>query len=105
MTSSNLAKAAASAASSAANPLGSAPGYKWLVDDNNVNMAMALPPPRVVTIDAQPQTVTIDLNRTVLIVVDMQNDFCAKADGSTISASITPRIGRRSSRCKSCSRC
>ncbi|WP_283805504.1 cysteine hydrolase family protein [Bradyrhizobium tropiciagri] len=78
MTSSTLAKAAESAASSAANPLGSAPGYKWLVDDNNVNMAMAPPPPRVVTIDAQPQTVTIDLHRTVLIVVDMQNDFCAK---------------------------
>ncbi|PAY05239.1 isochorismatase [Bradyrhizobium sp. UFLA03-84] len=78
MTSSTLAKAAASAASSAANPLGSAPGYKWLVDDNNVNMAMAPPPPRVVTIDAQPQTVTIDLHRTALIVVDMQNDFCAK---------------------------
>ena len=78
MTSSTLAKAAESTAPGTANPLGSAPGYKWLVDDTNVNMAMAPPPPKAVTIDAQPQTVTVDLHRTALIVVDMQNDFCAK---------------------------
>ncbi|MBR0795336.1 isochorismatase family protein [Bradyrhizobium jicamae] len=41
-------------------------------------MAVAPPPPLAVTINAQPQTVTLDLHRTVLIVVDMQNDFCAK---------------------------
>ncbi|MHC2461699.1 cysteine hydrolase family protein [Bradyrhizobium embrapense] len=78
MTSSTLVKAAESVGSGTANPLGSAPGYQWLVNDNNVNMAMAPPPPKAVTIDAQPQTVTVDLHRTALIVVDMQNDFCAK---------------------------
>ena len=36
------------------------------------------PAPRVLTIEAAPQTVTVDLARTAMIVVDMQNDFCAK---------------------------
>lgn len=49
-----------------------------MVDAENVNMAMAEAPPRAVTVDAQPQTVTMDLNRTAIIVIDMQNDFCAK---------------------------
>lgn len=77
MTSSTLATVG-SAGSCTANPLGSAPGYRWLVDDSNVNMAAAPPPPVAVTINAEPQTVTVDLHRTVLIVVDMQNDFCAE---------------------------
>jgi nicotinamidase-related amidase len=61
-----------------ANPIGSAPGYKWLVDEHHVDMAMAPPPPLAVTVNAQPQTVTMDLHRTAIIVIDMQNDFCAK---------------------------
>lgn len=61
-----------------ANPLGSGKSYQWLADHGNVNMAMPAPDPVVVTIDAQPQTVTIDLHRTAIMVIDMQNDFCAK---------------------------
>jgi nicotinamidase-related amidase len=59
-------------------PLGSAPGYKWLANPTHVDMAMPAPRPRPVTIQAEPQSVTIDLNRTAMIVIDMQNDFCAK---------------------------
>lgn len=59
-------------------PLGSAPGYKWLANTTHVDMAMPAPRPRAVTIEAQPQNVTIDLNRTAMVVIDMQNDFCAK---------------------------
>lgn len=59
-------------------PLGSAPGYRWLVDANQVNMAMAPPAPIPVTIRAEPQIVTIDVRRTAMIIIDMQNDFCAK---------------------------
>ncbi len=33
------------------------------------------PPPRIVAFPAQPQTAEIDLSRTALVVVDMQNDF------------------------------
>lgn len=61
-----------------ANPLGSGKGYHWLADSGNINMAVAPPPPLAVTIDAQLQSVTIDLHRTVILVIDMQNDFCAK---------------------------
>ena len=41
-------------------------------------MAMAAPPPVPVTISCAPQNVTVDLHRTAIIVIDMQNDFCAK---------------------------
>ena len=66
------------AAKTSPNSLGSAAGYQWIVDAKNVNMAMAAAPPLAVTINAQPQTVTLDLHRTAIIVIDMQNDFCAK---------------------------
>ena len=78
MANSRSAQALNQAATSSANPLGSTDGYQWMVDAENVNMAMAEAPPRAVTVDAQPQTVTMDLNRTAIIIIDMQNDFCAK---------------------------
>lgn len=59
-------------------PLGSTPAYKWLVDAGHVNMAMAAVPPLPMTIHAEPQIVTMDLHRTAMIIIDMQNDFCAK---------------------------
>jgi nicotinamidase-related amidase len=59
-------------------PLGSAPGYKWRVNADHVDMSQPSPRPRPITIKAEPQTVTLDLRRTAMIVVDMQNDFCAK---------------------------
>ena len=58
--------------------LGSAPGYKWMVHAGHVNMAMESPTPVPLTIHAEPQVVTVDLHRTAMIVIDMQNDFCAK---------------------------
>jgi nicotinamidase-related amidase len=59
-------------------PLGSAPGYKWLVNAGHADMSQPPPKPRPLTIKAQPQTITVDLRRTAMIVVDMQNDFCAE---------------------------
>lgn len=60
------------------HPLGSSSQYHWRVNAGHVDMAMAPPPPRPVRLDAEPQSLTIDLARTALIVIDMQNDFCAK---------------------------
>jgi nicotinamidase-related amidase len=71
-------KALNPAATTSPKYLGSAAGYQWIVDAGNVNMSMAAAPPLAVTINAQPQTVTLDLHRTAIIVIDMQNDFCAK---------------------------
>lgn len=59
-------------------PLGSGPGYKWLASADHIDMSMAERHPRSVTIEAKPQTVTVDLNRTAIIIIDMQNDFCAQ---------------------------
>ena len=40
-------------------------------------MSAPAPAPRPLTIASTPQHVTFDLDRTVLMVIDMQNDFCA----------------------------
>jgi nicotinamidase-related amidase len=58
--------------------LGSAPAFKWRVNAAHVDMAAPSLPPRPLTIHAEPQTVTLDLRRTAMVVIDMQNDFCAK---------------------------
>jgi nicotinamidase-related amidase len=52
--------------------------YHWRATDKNVDMSMAPPQPRPVTIPAEWQSVTVDLNRTAMIVIDMQNDFCTE---------------------------
>jgi nicotinamidase-related amidase len=61
----------------ALNPLGSGRGYHWLADATHVDMAAPPPPPRPLPIKAAPQSVTVDLDRSAFIVIDMQNDFCA----------------------------
>lgn len=58
--------------------LGLSRGYHWRVDAERVDMSVPLAPPRPVTIAAEPQLVTFDLERTALLVIDLQNDFCAK---------------------------
>jgi nicotinamidase-related amidase len=58
--------------------LGLARGQRWLVNPEHVDMSAPLAPPRPLTFNASPQNVTLDLERSALIVIDMQNDFCAK---------------------------
>lgn len=60
-------------------PMGSHPASRWLVSKNEVDLSRSDPrPARKIQVAAQPQNVTIDLTRTAVIIVDMQNDFCAK---------------------------
>ena len=57
--------------------LGSARAYfKWGANAKLVDMAAASRPPRAATIAATRQAVKVDLRRTAMIVIDMQNDFC-----------------------------
>lgn len=58
--------------------LGARRGQQWRVDVESVDMTVPLATPRPLTIAAEPQRVTFDLERTALMVIDMQNDFCAK---------------------------
>jgi nicotinamidase-related amidase len=65
-------------APSSLQPLGKSPTFHWRANASLVDMSMPLPEPRRVTIACEPQSVIVDLNRTALIIIDMQNDFCAK---------------------------
>jgi nicotinamidase-related amidase len=71
--------------------LGFGSQYLWHASKEVVDMAMPAPLPVAVTLSSEPQHVTIDLRRTAIIVIDMQNDFCAK-DGwvDYLGADYTP---------------
>jgi ureidoacrylate peracid hydrolase len=56
-------------------PLGM-PRNAWTVSADAVDLTRAALPPAVVTVQARPQRLTLDLARSALVVVDMQNDFC-----------------------------
>lgn len=61
-------------------PLGPNPRNRWKVGEDAADLVRDLTPPRPVEIEANPKPVRIDLARSALIIVDMQNDFC-HADG------------------------
>lgn len=50
----------------------------WGLSVTHVDLTSGGPPtPRPVALGALPQRLTLDLERTAIIVVDMQNDFCS----------------------------
>lgn len=60
-------------------PMGSHAGNRWRVSARKVDLSRAEPRPvRAIEVAAEPQDVTVDANRSALVVVDMQNDFCSK---------------------------
>ena len=61
-----------------AGRLGVGDNYHWLATAETVDMAMPAPAPIPVEIATKPQSVIIDLRRTAILVIDMQNDFCAQ---------------------------
>ncbi|WEQ51639.1 cysteine hydrolase [Komagataeibacter oboediens] len=58
------------------NPLGCNTRNRWQVSDTTANLVRPPVTPRLVTLSAPPKQVTLDLARTAMIVIDMQNDFC-----------------------------
>lgn len=56
--------------------LGSSPRNVWTVTEQKVDLVRPVLPPRSLAIAAQPQDIVLDLNRTAMLVIDMQNDFC-----------------------------
>jgi nicotinamidase-related amidase len=57
-------------------PLGSSARNRWSVSETRANLVRQPAPPRPITVQADGKLVTLDLARTAIIVVDMQNDFC-----------------------------
>ena len=56
--------------------LGSTPNNRWRVSDSAVNLVRDAVPPHAVSLPAAPQRLTLDVNRSALVIIDMQNDFC-----------------------------
>jgi ureidoacrylate peracid hydrolase len=48
----------------------------WALSAEHVDLRRPVRDPRPLTIAAAPQSLTLDLARTALVVIDMQNDFC-----------------------------
>jgi nicotinamidase-related amidase len=61
-----------------AGALGLGHHYHWIATPDEVDMAMAPPAPVRARIEAAPQNVVLDLRRTAIVVIDLQNDFCTK---------------------------
>ncbi len=55
---------------------GPAPDNAWVLDGDSVSLVRRPRRPRPLALPAQPQPVRIDLARSALVIVDMQNDFC-----------------------------
>lgn len=71
--------------------IGTSPRNEWLVDDDRIMLARTSRPGALVTVDALPAAITIDLARTVIVVVDMQNDFCHRAGWlASIGVDVSP---------------
>ena len=58
------------------NPLGSAPRNQWRVSPDSVNMVRPGRTARPVSLVSRGREVTLDLERSAVVVIDMQNDFC-----------------------------
>ena len=56
--------------------LGSSPRNQWRVNAQQCDLTRVATAPRPLMLPALPQDLTIDLQRTALVVIDMQNDFC-----------------------------
>jgi ureidoacrylate peracid hydrolase len=50
---------------------------QYRIDGDRVDMTRPAGTHRTATFAAQPQDIAIDLDRTAIVIVDMQNDFCS----------------------------
>lgn len=58
------------------HPLGPNLRNQWRVDDACADLRRPDLTPHPITVEAQFKPVTLDLSRTAILVIDMQNDFC-----------------------------
>lgn len=69
--------------------IGSVPATAWQVSAKTVDLS-ASPHARPAGLAAEPQDIIYDKSRTALIVIDMQNFFCAPEEGNPDKASRKP---------------
>jgi nicotinamidase-related amidase len=71
--------------------LGCSPRASWLVSTAQADLVRRRAPARPLALEAEPKAITIDLARTAMIIIDMQNDFC-HPDGwlASIGVDIAP---------------
>lgn len=78
--------------------IGAFPWNAWQVRGTTVDLTRAARDADTVIVAAEPQSVGLDLARTAVIVIDMQNEFladggwvaCSGADLSTVRAPVAP---------------
>ena len=60
----------------AQRPLGPSERNRWMVSEKSANLVRRPVQPRPITVQTDGKLVTLDLSRTAIITIDMQNDFC-----------------------------
>ncbi len=71
--------------------LGSSPRNSWTVSADHSDLRRPIVTPKPVTLPAQHQAITLDLARTAIVVIDMQNDFCTPGGWlAHIGVDVTP---------------
>jgi ureidoacrylate peracid hydrolase len=75
-------------------PLGRSAANQWRVNDVLADCVRRPLEQRPIEVDATPQRIRVDLARTALLVVDMQNDFC-HPEGWLGSIGVDVSPGRR----------
>ena len=71
--------------------LGAVAAASWRVHEEHADLVRPTRAAMTAHVSAQPKSVTIDLTRTAMIVVDMQNDFChAQGWLASIGVDVTP---------------
>ncbi len=58
------------------NTLGSTKRNRWRVSAEKVDLIRPDIPARAISFAAEPRDLKLDLSRTAIVVIDMQNDFC-----------------------------
>lgn len=62
----------------------------WEVSRDSVSLVRKPRPAQLLEVSASPQDVILDGARTALIVIDMQNFFCAETGGAGQAVTATP---------------
>jgi nicotinamidase-related amidase len=57
-------------------PLGSSERNRWMVSERVADLVRQPAPSQPLTVQTEGKEVTLDLSRTAIIIIDMQNDFC-----------------------------